>query len=119
MSPKFSFKSGLLSLSLSAAAAFAVLTPAPEAQAGDKAVNCGDLKDIKAFCDTVQGKHAAIKRVMKDAEKAYKAAGKGDIGCKTCHETGSGGALNDKSKELWPAYKPFVETAIKAYKPKE
>ncbi len=115
MSHTFSMKSGLLSISLGVAAAFAVLTPAPEAQAGDK-VDCSKLKDIKAFCEAQDGKTAAIKKVMKKAEKAYEKAGKGDISCKSCHESGSGGAINKaESDKLWPAFKPFVEAAIKDF----
>lgn len=118
MSHKFSVKSGLLSLSLGLATAFAVLTPAPEAQAGDK-VECSKLKEakLKGFCEAQEGKAAAIKKVMKEAQKAYKAAGKGDIDCKTCHETGSGGALKkSESDKLWPDFKGYLGTAIDGYK---
>lgn len=118
MAKILSLKSGLLSVSLGIAAAFAVYAPV-QAQAGDNKVDCSKLKEIGKFCADVDGKPAAIKKVMKDAEKAYKAAGKGDISCKTCHATGSGGALNkDKSDELWGAYKPFVDSAIVQFKAK-
>lgn len=115
MSHKFSIQTASLFASLGVVAAFALISPIKEAEAGDK-VDCSKLKDIKGFCETVDGKEAAIKRVMKDAEKAYEKAGKGDIKCQTCHTGANGGDLVDKAKELWPAYKPFVETAIKEYK---
>ena len=118
MSHNFSIKTASLFASLGVVAAFALVSPIKQADASDK-VDCAPLKDIKGFCESVEGKESAIKRVMKDAEKAYEAAGKGDVKCQTCHETANGGALVDKAKELWPAYKPFVETAIKEYKAKE
>lgn len=103
-------------MSLGVAAAFAVLTPAPEAQAGDK-VDCSKLNDIKAFCDAQGGKPAAIKKVMKKAEKAYEKAGKGEISCKSCHTDGNGTELNKaESDKLWPEFKPFVQAAIKDFK---
>jgi mono/diheme cytochrome c family protein len=118
MAKILSLKSGLFSVSLGIAAAFAAYAPVP-AQAGGDKVDCSKLKDISGFCNDVEGKAASIKKVMKDAEKAYKAAGKGDISCKSCHQTGSGGALNkSESDKLWGAYKPYVDSAITQFKAK-
>lgn len=89
--------------------------PSRNAEAGDK-VDCSKLKDLKSFCESVDGKEASLKRVMKDAEKAYQAAGKGDIECKSCHQGSNGGELTGDTETLWPKYKPFVETAITNYK---
>lgn len=117
MSPKFSIKSGLLTLSLSAAAAFAVLTPAPAAHAGDDGpsmTTCDSLKkaSVKSHCGKVKGKTADIRKAMKKAEKDYKAAGKGDIKCGSCHVKGTkGGELKAESEELWPAFEPFFKAA--------
>lgn len=86
-----------------------------KAEAGGQ-VDCDKLKDLKNFCKTVEGKEASFKRVMKDAEKAYKAAGNADIECKSCHKGSNGGELIAEAEKLWPKYKPFVETAIENYK---
>jgi hypothetical protein len=121
MSHKFSIKTASLFASLGVVAAFALVSPIKEAEAGDDKVPCEKLTDgvVQKFCNTVQGKEASIKRVMKDAEKAYKKAGKGDIDCKTCHEGSNGGPLiKAKVDSLWGGYKPFVETAIKEYETK-
>ncbi len=116
MSPKFSLKSGLLTFTLSAAAAFAVLTPAPSAQAGDddgEKVQCDSLKkgSVKSHCGKCGGKAKEIRNAMKKAQKAYKEAGKGDIKCTTCHEKGKGGPLKAESEKLWPEFEPFFKAA--------
>lgn len=120
MSPKFSFKSGLLSLTLCVAAAGAVLTPAPAAQAGDEEdkdtgekIKCDAMKhgSVKAHCSKVGGKASDVRKAMKAAQKAYKAAGKGDLKCTSCHEKGKGGPLKAESDKLWPDFEPFFKTA--------
>jgi hypothetical protein len=116
----FSIKTASLVASLGVVAAFALVSPVKEAGADPKKVECGTLKHIKGFCEEVGGKEASIKRVMKDAEKAYKAAGKGDIKCQSCHEGANGGALNGDAEKLWSAgYGKLVDDAIKAYKAKK
>lgn len=114
MSHAFSFKSGLLTLSLGFAAAFAVLTPAPEAQAGDGdgKVVCAKLKELKGFCDKHEGKRSAIGRIMKKAQKAYnKAHADSEIKCTTCHEKGDGtGTFNEaESKKYWTEFGALVK----------
>lgn len=117
MSPKFSFKSGLFSLALSVAAAAAVLIPAPAAQAGDEdsgeKLKCETLKhnSVKAHCGKVAGKASDVRKAMKAAQKAYKAAGKGDVKCTSCHENGKGGPLKSESDKLWPDFEPFFKKA--------
>ena len=115
MHPNPSSKSiGLFTL-LGLVAAIELTADLRQAEAGGQ-VDCSKLKDIQAFCQSVEGKEASLKRVMKDAEKAYKAAGNPDIECKSCHKGSNGGELGSEAESLWPKYKPFVDTAIKNYK---
>lgn len=121
MSHAFSFKSGLLTLTLGAAAAFAVLTPAPDAKAGDddKKVACDKLGDLKDFCTKVEGKPGAIRKVMKAAQKAYNEAHASDeIKCTTCHENGNGtGAFKKaESDKRMKDFAPLLKAAIAAHK---
>jgi len=117
MSPKFSLKSGLITLVLSAAAAFAVLTPALDASAGDKQVTCDTIKKagVKAHCNKVKGEYKAIRDAMKAAQKAYNDDPKkdgDDLKCVTCHEKGNGGALKQAdSDKHWPKFEPFFTKA--------
>lgn len=118
MSHAFSFKSGLLTLSLGFAAAFAVLTPAPEAQAGDK-IKCDDIKfePLKAMCGKADGKPKAVRDVMKAAQLAYNAAqGGDDVKCLTCHDNGKGEGLKaDESKKYWNAFSTHLKTMSEAW----
>jgi hypothetical protein len=129
MSPKFSFKSGFLSLSLSAAAAFAVMTPAPEAQAGDtdRLIKCSSIEDgaVKGFCDKHgEGagaekavKFKVVRDAMKAAEKKYEEA-HGKIKCADCHKDGAkGGELTSDSKKLWKDFGPVFAEVAKTFVP--
>ncbi len=122
MSHKFSVKTPSFIVSLGVVAAFALVSPIKQAEAEAKTVECGKL-DAKAYpavadlCSYVGGKEAAIKGVMKDAQKAYKAKNGDKIeNCKGCHEGANGGALNDEAKGLWPDFKPYFDTALAEYK---
>jgi cytochrome c553 len=108
MSPKFSFKSGLLTFSLSAAAVFAVLTPALDAQAGksDEPVDCSSLKvePFKAFCKSVDSQRKKVGKKMQDAQTKFRTTDEkyAKTKCKDCHESGNnGGKLIGEWKALW------------------
>lgn len=112
MSPKFSFKSGLLTLSLSVAGAFAVMTPAPEAHADTPhpPVACGTLKktSVQKHCDSVKGDFKVIRDAMQKAQKAYNGSGKGKLKCGDCHKNGNkGGPLTSDAESLWKDFEPF------------
>lgn len=122
MSHKFSIKTASLFVSLAVVAAFGAVNPIKQAEASGGKVDCATVKDdaVKSFCESVEGKEATIKQVMKKAQKKWEDdagnKGKDKIKCQSCHEGANGGALTSGAKDLWPSFKPKFKEAVSEYK---